>query len=172
MALLKLNAKQFARYHKSLAHRFKPTLLRGIHAGAQRAIPYLVDATRTAKPASEHGSTGAANTGYFINRWRVLRTKDGAIIKNVTPYGPVIDGGRRRGAKMPPLKPLIAWLRRRLGKSAEEAKRMAYPVARAIARRGLKARKILTSREARQKILDLVKEETIHEIERELSRGE
>jgi hypothetical protein len=46
---------------------------------------------------------------------------------------------------MPPVRPLAQWIQRRLGKPAKEAEGMAFAVAKAISKRGLVGRKILTN---------------------------
>jgi hypothetical protein len=222
MALV-LNSKQFALYHQRLVERFQPTVLRGVHAGAQRAVAYLVERTRLARPANPSGigSGGAVDTGAFIRGWRVLKNADGATIVNAVPHAPVVNYGRRPGSKMPPRAPLIAWIKRRLltksptkrspskprtksdavRERADEARRehgingrpkrpkrpedrrvkrpssldlqaarLYWPIAKAIARRGLLEREILTAYEARQTILALVEREVISELNREMRK--
>lgn len=172
MAVLRMNPREFARYHERLAREFKPTLLRGLRAGAARALPYLVDRTRAAPPANPAGigAGGAVNTGNLIGGWRVKPLPDGAAIINLRSYGPTVDGGRRAGSKLPPLKDITRWIMRRLGKSESEARKLAFPFARAIARRGLIARKILTGEDAQIRISELVHEEMQHELDAELEK--
>lgn len=230
MALV-LDSKQFAMYHARLAERFKPTLLRGVRAGAARAVSYLVDRTRTAPPANPSGigEGGAVNTGNLVRRWRFVATPEGADLFNNAPYSPVVDGGRRPG-KFPPRDALIPWIMRRIlttrsperrsnrprrgqrvqsektrseadrrrlqadilrvargeqygpkrppdarrrsrtASLEDQAARLYFPIARSIARRGLLARRILTGAEARAHILDLVKRETLEQVNREFSQ--
>lgn len=241
MALV-LNAKQFAEYHRRLADKFRPTVLRGVRAGAARAVGYLVARTREAPPANPagKGSGGAVNTGAFVRRWRAIPLPDGAALVNDSPYGPIIEDGRRRGSKFPPRDALIAWIRRKLlaqpkrrrfgpGESREarrdrtekkrlesrirqfgredprqgprkpekfgpqrrsrpnpkakpkersrraasldtQAARLYFPIARAISRRGLLGRKILTAPTAKEEILRMVTREVAAEINREMGR--
>lgn len=232
MAVLRMNSKEFAQYHRRLANQFKPTLLRGIRSGAQRAVAYLVEQTRLAPPANPAGigSGGAVNTGAFIREWRSMPTSDGAVVINRKPYGPIIDGGRRPGAKMPPKQAIVEWIKRRLltskpkkktGKAGprtitdkqreladrkrleqqkrrlldgekhgpkpppqygpkqkskaslaldKQADRLSWVIRRAIARRGLIGRKILTGDTSQRAIRDMVRKEMIHEIDRELAK--
>lgn len=169
MAVLRVNSAEFARYHRQLAERFRPALLRGVHSGAARAVQHLVGATRVAPPANPAGigTGGAVNTGQFIRNWRWYKLDDGATISNATGYGPVIEGGRRAGAKVPPLDAIYAWARRRLGLSHREAMRARYPIAKAIARRGLLGRRIVADNSS--EILRLVNMEVIHELERAIA---
>ena len=164
MPVLKFNAREFARYHEQLGKRLKPAIMRGVYAGAQRAVSYIVDQTRIAKPASEHGSVGAVNTGALLRGWKARKLPNGAAIVQRKPYGSVVEYGRRKRSRFPPLQQIQRWIQRRLGKSAKEAKAMTFVVARAIARRGLRARKILTSRKSKKRTLELVRAEVKHEI--------
>jgi hypothetical protein len=70
------------------------------------------------------------------------------------PYAAAVHEGRRPGARQPPSGPIRAWLGRRGGDP-----RLAFVVARAIGRRGIKARPFLRdaferSRRAVDKHLD------------------
>lgn len=187
MALV-LDSKQFAAYHARLAEQFRPTVLRGVRAGAARAVGYLVERTRTAPPANPAGigSGGAVNTGNLARRWRKVDLPDGAALTNDAPYSPVVDGGRRAGSKFPPKAALIAWIMRKLltspakgkgkrkgGTSAsrlQQAARLYYPIARAIARRGLIARRIVSAPEAQTEIMRMVTMEVGAELAREHGR--
>lgn len=172
MAVLRLNPQEFAKYHQKLAERLRPTLQRGVISGAARAIPYLVERTRTAPPANPagKGTGGAVNTGAFVGGWRSLPLVDGAALINSKGYGPIVEHGRRVGAALPPYRAIVEWAKRRLGLSDEEAERAAYPIRAAIKKRGLIGRKILTAEAARNHIMMLVRLEVIHEIELELER--
>lgn len=226
-----LDSKRFAEFHVKLAARFKPAVMRGVRAGAARAIPYLVDRVRNAIPANPggKGSGGAVNTGALARGFRVLAEPEGAAIVNRVPYAANVDGGRRPGGKFPPRDALIPWIKRKLltkpkekkrrfgprdtpeqarekanqkrleaaikkvgakdrkygpkrapqpkkrrGKRVlsadEQAARLYFPIARAIARRGLIARKILSAHEAHAHILELVTREVVSELARETGR--
>lgn len=167
MTVLRMNAQEFARYHRRLAEQFKPTLLKGIRSGAQRAIAYLQTQTRLAPPANPKGigTGGAVNTGRFLGGWRSKAIPEGAVITNDRPYGPIVERGRRQGAKMPPAADIIAWIQRRLGKSREEAIALRFVISRAISRRGLLGRFIMTSNTAQAEIAKLVQAEMAHELE-------
>lgn len=202
-----LNSKEFALYHRKLAERFRPAVLRGVNSGAARAVSYLVERTRAAPPANPSGigSGGAVDTGAFIRSWRAVPMPDGASLVNTSGYSPIIEDGRRARSKFPPRAALIAWIRRKLSPSPRprktssnkrdsfddrvkerareakeskrkrrysmsEAERLYFPIARAIARRGLKGRKILNADEARTWILELVRREVAAELNREMGR--
>lgn len=172
MPVLRMDARQFASYHKRLAQQFKPAVMRGVRAGAARCVTYLVEQTRgaaSANPAGK-GTGGAVNSGSFLRLWRSFPLPDGALVTNTSPYGPIIEYGRRPGAKMPPLLAIGLWLQRRLGLSAADARSRAFLVARAIKRRGLIGRRIMTSDASRQRQLELIHAEVVHELNKELNR--
>jgi hypothetical protein len=171
MAVLRMDPKQFALYQHKLAQRFTPILLRGVQAGAQRVVALMIERTTSAPPANPAGigGGGAVNTGDFRRRWRARPLPDGAVVTNDHPASPTIEHGRRPG-KRPPRDPIAQWARRRLGLSETEAMSVAFLVARAIGRRGLIGRKIMTAPEAQTRIEWLIRNEIIHEINLELKR--
>lgn len=175
MALV-LSSKEFAAYHARLAAQLRPTIIRGVHSGAARAVGFLVQRTRAAPPANPGGvgSGGAVNTGGFIRRWKSVRLPDGAELVNDSPYAGIVDPdaqyGRRPGSKFPPKDALIAWIKRRLSVSQAVAERLYFPIARAIARRGLLGRRILHDPEAKRAILDYVRADVRRELDKELAK--
>jgi hypothetical protein len=65
--------------------------------------------------------------------------KVGSTLKDEV-YPAVMEFGRRPGAKMPPPSALERWVHLKLGVPAEVQRGVAFTVARAIARRGIKGR--------------------------------
>lgn len=56
-------------------------------------------------------------------------------------YGAPVEFGRRAGAKMPPVAALLGWVQRHgLARTPKQARRVAFLVARKIARRGIPPR--------------------------------
>lgn len=67
-----------------------------------------------------------------------------ALVNAGAPYAAVMERGRRRGARMPPVAALVPWVRRKLGiADRRKARSVAFVVARKIRQRGLKARRFL-----------------------------
>ena len=58
-----------------------------------------------------------------------------ARIYSMKAYAMPVEYGRRKGSRPPPVRALMGWARRKLGNP-----NLAYPVAKAIARRGIKGR--------------------------------
>lgn len=63
----------------------------------------------------------------------------GGVVRSEHPAAAVLEHGRRPGARMPPTQPIADWVRRH-GISAP-----VYVIARAIARRGIRPRRIFTN---------------------------
>lgn len=161
MATVKLNIKQWPIYMAALGPRMKVAIQRGVVSGANRCIPILQQRADNAVPASSNGSSGAFNTGNYRRRFRVRELAIGASVYNDAPYAGVIDDGRRTG-KFPNLRAIEQWARRKLKLSAKKAREAAYPIARAIAKRGLKPRKVISGANG------LMKRAVLAEVSREL----
>lgn len=146
-------------------------IVRGIHSGAMRSIGELQKATREAFPASPNGQEGAVDTGAFLRSWQFELLPTGGRVFNNAPYAGVIEHGRRPGRKPPPSKVLVGWIQRRMGLSKEEAEAAAFPIARAIGKRGLAGRKILTSPRMVDTITRIVMEEVRAEVRAALAKA-
>jgi hypothetical protein len=89
---------------------------------------------------------------------------NGVAVYNSSPYWAIIEEGRRAGSRMPPLQLIAEWvLRKGIGRqygpdqkgaakvsgaiSPAQARGIAFTIARAIARRGLRAHHILARME-------------------------
>ena len=69
------------------------------------------------------------------------------VISNSAPHFPFVEYGRRAGKKQPPLKPIRDWVISK-GMRADAA----FPVARAIGRRGIRARPLFTKASTQKRI--------------------
>lgn len=118
-----------------------------------RARAIVEEQTHKAPPASANGGIGAVDTKRYLSKWRVHQAKingiRGVLIANSAEYMAVIERGRGLGKRMPPLDVIARWATRRLGLPYKEARRAAWPIARAIARRGLYARRVMTGNPAK-----------------------
>jgi len=125
---------------------------------AYRAVAYYIERIK---------AEGAVDTGHMMRAFEVTRTDDGAVVTNAAVYFPVMDEGRRAGARRPPFDAILQWvLRKRLVRVTErkrgkvrvtrpqrhqvaasdsllaEAKSMAWAIRTLIARRGTRPREI------------------------------
>ena len=167
--IIKMDPKQFANYLGDLGTRFNPAMQRGLQAGAQRCIPILQTATRSAPPASPRGSTGAFDTGIYLASWRASPVPNGALVHNFQPYSPVIETGRRASpVGRSGIRNLEAWAKRKLQLNPAEARNAAWAIAKTLEKRPLWARKVMDSSEP--KMIDAVMDEITHELDLELGR--
>lgn len=143
MATVKIAIKNWPSYVAQLGERAHRAVDRGILSGAHECVQLMQRRTEHAVPASENGAEGAFNTGNYRRRWRVAAIPRGARLYNDAPYSSVIDAGRRAG-KRPPAKEIARWARRRLGLDEKEARAAGFLIARAIGKRGLRPRRVMS----------------------------
>lgn len=153
---LKMSYGDLPRYYRRLGERMLPAMRRGAIRGALRAVSTLQRATSAA---------GVFNTGYYKRAWTFSPIEDGARVYNQAPYAAVIEYGRRPGARFPPRNAIIDFAQRKLGLSRKEAERAAFPIARAIARRGIRGRFVLVG------ALPQIKSDFFEEVLKELDRA-
>ena len=166
---MNLTLKELARFVSNIPKAATAAAIRGARNGAQQAIPVLQRAGDRAPPASPRGSVGAFDTGKYRRSWRVTNIANGCKLYNSSPYADVVERGRRRGRKMPPRRVIEAWAQRKLGLSSAQAKQAAYPIARAIGRRGLKGRHVEQS--ARPQVMRIVMREVKLEIAKAMRKA-
>lgn len=116
---------------------------------AKRAGIIINSATRTAPPASPNGSIGAVNYGNFLRAWRSdevnIGGRYGVLVSNASGIkGATIEYGGAWPNRPPPKAAIAHWAVRKFGIPYEKALRIAFPISRAIKRRGLKPRKVMT----------------------------
>ncbi len=137
---------------------------------SMRALAIVQDAVRTAPPAnpSGKGSGGAVNTGRYLSAWEAAPKQQsgsfGVLIQapnSRAPYAAVIEYGRRPGSRPPPVEPIARWAQRRLRLPYEQAKGIAFGIARSIGRRGLKGRRVLTGTPTVKKFRKAMQEEML-----------
>jgi len=163
--VMRLSLADLAGWYKLLGPRLNKAARRGAIRGAFRALSTVQRAVGKAPPANPAGigTGGAFNTGYYKRAWKAEGTTYGARLYNAAKYAGVIEKGRRPGT-FPPTTAIRDWAQRRLGLTREEAQRAAFPIARAIAKRGLMARNVMADQ-----IPTIEKDFTV-EVEKELNR--
>lgn len=119
----------------------------------ERAKHIVTVETINAPYASANGGIGAVDTGKYLRSWKVARATingiRGVLITNSAEYMAIIERGRGLNKRPPPVAVIARWAQRRLGMPYTIAQRAAWPIARAIGRRGLYARRVMTGNPAR-----------------------
>jgi hypothetical protein len=124
--------KQYRVAVKTLQLEAKTTALRAIQEQIGQTDPLPVD------------------RGTYRRGWTTTNLPDGVMIYNAEVHAAVIEHGRRPGARMPPPAVLGEWARRKgllrdvpkRGRQAAQ-RSLGFVIARAIARKGLPARRVL-----------------------------
>ncbi len=167
--IVKVSMKQWNTHMQQLGSRFMPAAQRGIVSGAARCIPFLQKRTMMAPPASDRGTKGAVDTGLYKAGWRTAPVANGAKVFNVRPQSGVIDYGRRPApVGRDGIRNLEAWVRRKLKLTGGEARTAAWAIAKTLAKRPLKARKVLSGGE--KEMVKIVEGEIERELDVELGR--
>lgn len=164
--VIKMSLKELPAAFLSLGKRLPVAARRGALRGALRAVQTLQRATGLVGPANPagKGEGGAVNTANYKRNWKYAALPDGARVFNSATYAGVIEFGRRQGARQPPTQAIVDWAQRRLGLTRTQAKAAAFPIARAIRKRGLLPRKTMTDQ------LPRIEKDFFEEVEKELQR--
>lgn len=127
-----------------LGRRSTALLPAAMRVVAQKVRKDVTDRARTI--LNDKGFPGF-NTGFYARAWKTEVGQRGnefyVHVFNQAPYAGVIEYGRRAGVR-PPSSALIPWVRRKLRVPAKRAAGVAFVVARAIGRRTIAGRHILT----------------------------
>lgn len=155
---------------EKLGARAEKAVHKAATALSMRALTIVQDAVRTAPPANPagKGSGGAVNTGRFLAAWEAAPAQQGGsfgvliqVPNSKAPYAAVIEYGRTPGSRPPPVEPIARWAQRRLSLPYEQARGIAFGIARSIGRRGLKGRKILTGEKTRRRLRNAMQKELL-----------
>lgn len=151
-------------YERALGKNFPKAAKRGLVQAARSATVIYRTETMQAPPASPNGGRGAVATGRFAGGWKVKPTASPFVVHayNDAPHAKFVEYGRRPG-KPPPVSVIAAWVRIKLGRGSAKAeggvkrgaggrfvknprdpdaaiRGLAFVIARAIGRRGLRGR--------------------------------
>lgn len=103
---------------------------------------------RPSNPAMPLVLNGAVASGKYRDDWRAKRMTLGGVmgvlIYNTQPHAPIVEYGRKPGSR-PPFQAIRQWLQKKFGMPYRQARKLAYPVANSIKKRGIPGRKILTN---------------------------
>lgn len=125
--MIQIKAGELGKFEQRLGRELRAAQLRAMHAVGKAAVRMLAFASRNVK-----------DLGTYQTSWRYQAAFTRLYVRNVAAHAIYVERGRRAGARMPPLAPIRAWaVRHGMSPSA------AWPIARAIAARGIAARPTL-----------------------------
>jgi len=131
----KVAPKDLGKYEKKLKEQFRPTMRAAMETGGRRALAQ-VQSLSSSQVRPFTGSFSMWWLGQLID-WNAYR------VWNSTPYAAPVEYGRRPGAKPPPVRALEPWVEKVLQVAPNRVRSVAFLVAKAIGRRGIKGRNIL-----------------------------
>lgn len=136
-----------------------PALVRDLRGREEQAVKAIRRAVqehgpRLAAEAVDSTVPKPVDRGTYRRSFRAENLPTGGAFYNYAPHAGVIEDGRRPGSRIPPVDAIATWLfrkgilkggkRRIISEDAwEEAKQVAWIVARAIAKRGLPAHRVM-----------------------------
>lgn len=106
--------------------------------------------------------TTAANvkdTGLYAKSWKVVEFGKSVQLVNTAPYAGVIENGAKFPGKMPPVRALMPWVRRKLPDVLPQERRsIAFAIARKIKRTGIEGKGIMadTLRYSEQQVTEIL----------------
>jgi hypothetical protein len=133
---------------------------RGMISGAMRCRVVMQNKTAELK---------IFDRGTYRMRWKAEPTAKGARVFNDAPHAPVIEEGRRPGARPPPSAVIARWAQRKLHVPKKQAAGIGFVIARAIGKRGIPAKHVLGNMVG--PLTAVVEEEVLREINRLLAGG-
>ncbi len=155
---IRLSMNEWTGYLRKLGKDFMPAAKRGLKRGALHSQVLLQQRT---------SALGVLNTGAYKRSWKWQEIEKGIVIYNAQLYAGVIEYGRRVGARMPPVEPIARWAQLKLGVPKKQARGVGFVIARAISRRGIAARPVMTG--ALPKMEQAFKEAITAELKRSLA---
>lgn len=158
MATITVPLNKVARVFSKYGIAARQETARGLPSVAKRAEDIVTKATKNAPPASANGGTGAVNYGKYLKAWSAKVTKlngnRGVLVGNNRAYAPYIDYGRSAGARPPPVDAIALWAVKKMGLPYQAARKIAWPIAKSIAKRGLRPRGVLRGPDTTKDFLD------------------
>jgi hypothetical protein len=159
-----ITLKQAPELMEKLGPRMRQAAIAGCLSAAMRGMQIIVTQiipSRTPEPVDRR--TYAAG-------WRAYSIPTGGVIENLEPHAPIIEDGARAENIKPGramLDALAEWVVRKGIAPQEEARGVAWAIARAMQRRGIFGRGMKVLAELVERHLPKILEEEIaHEIER------
>lgn len=132
MPTRRVSLEEFAGLAGPLGSELTQAAVRGLRSAAMRLEGQVVEQIDTARPAP------AVATGEMRGSVTTERVDDGAVVDVRAPHAVFVEEGAR--PHFPPIQPLIDWVRTKRIGGSQDAERIAWMVARKIARDGVAPR--------------------------------
>ena len=162
MFTVRISPAQMGKLAAGLGQRANAVAQDSLAKAAKSAVKLARERTQDA---------GAVAFGKMFNGWQAnVKTDHTALITNTQPYAVYVDRGRRAGSRMPPVEALIPWVRQVLQPTESRTRAVAFVVAKAIARRGIAARPIVSDAKFRDAVDDLLSKELDSRLEAEMKK--
>lgn len=107
-----------------------------IHRFVYSAVLLLEREVKLLTPQGVSGAQGGLLSTIKHEPPQRIGTSVRGVVGTASPYGEVIERGRRPGRGWPPRGALLRWIELKFGVSGREAQRIEYLVRRKIARKG------------------------------------
>lgn len=143
MQRINITASHYPSALRRLVKKQPEAAVKALRKAAREGHTRVVAASKT---------SGSRASGTYERSWVVMQTQKGAIIGNTAEHAIFVEQGRRPG-RMPPRKAIAEWLLQKKvlqkvtggGSKRDAAMRVAYPIAKAIGRRGTEGYYIMKS---------------------------
>lgn len=136
VATMHIPLAQYGQHQARVAAGMRGAMERALARAGAQGVGLLRSATR---------ARGIRDLGGFERGWAVRQSSWQQLrFYNSSPYAPFVENGRRAGARMPPPAALVPWVERHFGVTGAAARGLAFVIARRIAQRGIRARRVLT----------------------------
>lgn len=161
MIVVKVGPKDLGKYETALGRKLPFVMQKGIMEGGKRAAAHL--ALLSEQRVSDF-------TGKFNRGWVAERVPHGVAVRNKAPYAPYVELGRRPG-KPPPAGVLEPWVEKVLSVPPPRSKEVAYLVARAIGKHGIRPRPVMTAPGQLTKMVEIVNKALMMRLDKALAES-
>lgn len=155
---VRIPIERFAKYEAELGRAMRQAVFRKSMRTAGKYVRIYLE--------QETIERGIVWRKRFARGWRMRpnNVPSAVTVYNTTPYGIVLEKGRRPNKRPPPVKALVPWVRDKLGLRGKDAVGAAFAISRAIGKRGMPSkatpwrnrRPMLERKTVRDKITDIV----------------
>ena len=159
----KILAKDLGKMERKMLKEHPVEVQRALKAGGTAVVRMLKAKTL---------ALSVWDRGKIYRGWRSKALPKKLTVFNTEEHLLYVEGGRRAGARMPPITPIMHWVFRHLGvDNVKEAKSIAFAIAKSIAKKGIQARPILSAEGTTEQATELVMAEVAKAMTRLLRKA-